>query len=215
MPGLEQPAGLLEQPLSAAGVDVDHDIAHRQDGGQPVQGADTRLREHRLTVRDGRLECQVEREDVDPRLAEQAEPRPAAWASISSSTRSTGGAAQRGRRVSAWYRAAAMLISGSRPLAEAVTRSTGTGAVLPGSAARSASIRPLTASASAGFNGPWFEPLEALALFGYRRRRRRSAPEVLRIAEGLADQQRADGLAVAHDEAAGRLVRERRLRRRR
>jgi hypothetical protein len=35
---------------------------------------------------------------------------------------------------------------GSRPLAEAVTRSTGTGAVLPGSAARRASTRPLTAS---------------------------------------------------------------------
>ena len=55
---------------------------------------------------------------------------------------------------------------GSRPLAEAVTRSTGTGAVLPGSAARSASMRPLTASTSAGFSGPWFEPLELPALYG-------------------------------------------------
>ncbi|MNT26036.1 hypothetical protein D3C72_1615880 [compost metagenome] len=55
-------------------------------------------------------------------------------------------------------------MSGSSPLAEAVTRSTGTGAVLPGSAARSASTRAFTASASAGFSGPWLEPPEALAL---------------------------------------------------
>ncbi len=53
---------------------------------------------------------------------------------------------------------------GSSPLADAVTRSTGTGAVLPGSAARSASMRALTASTSAGFSGPWFEPPEAAAL---------------------------------------------------
>ena len=46
-----------------------------------------------------------------------------------------------------------------------MTRSTGTGAVLPGSAARSASTRPLTASTSAGLVGPRFEPLELAALF--------------------------------------------------
>ena len=54
---------------------------------------------------------------------------------------------------------------GSRPLPEAVTRSTGTGAVLPGSAARSASTRALTAPWSAGFVGPRFEPDEAPALY--------------------------------------------------
>ena len=65
---------------------------------------------------------------------------------------------------SSWYRAAATLISGSRPLPEAVTRSTGIGAVLPGSAALRASMRPLTASTSAGLVGPWFEPLELAPL---------------------------------------------------
>ena len=48
--------------------------------------------------------------------------------------------------------------------ARAVTRSTGTGRVLPGSAARSAAMRSRTAVASAGFVGPWFEPLEAAPL---------------------------------------------------
>src|SRR6266850_2007389 len=60
-----------------------------------------------------------------------------------------------------------MLMSGSNPLAEAVTRSTGTGSVLAGSAAFNASTRALTASVSAGFSGPRFEPVEASALYGW------------------------------------------------
>src|ERR1700682_498171 len=63
-----------------------------------------------------------------------------------------------------WYSAAATLICGSRPLPEAVTRSTGTSAVLPGSASRSALIRSLTASANAGLRGPWFEPEDDIPL---------------------------------------------------
>src|SRR5947208_17107835 len=47
---------------------------------------------------------------------------------------------------------------GSSPLPDAVTRSTGTGAVLPGSAARIASTRPCTDFTSAGFVGLRFEP---------------------------------------------------------
>src|SRR5262249_23822447 len=53
-----------------------------------------------------------------------------------------------------------------RPLPEAVTRSTGAGAVLPGSAARSASTRPCTALIRSGLVGLRFEPEEAPALFG-------------------------------------------------
>ncbi len=45
-----------------------------------------------------------------------------------------------------WYSAAATLMCGSSPLPEAVTRSTGIGSVLPGSAALSASMRAWTAS---------------------------------------------------------------------
>src|SRR5664279_2900304 len=59
-----------------------------------------------------------------------------------------------------------MLISGSRPLADAVTRSAGTGAVLAGSASRSALIRSFTASASAGLRGPRFEPEDEAPLYG-------------------------------------------------
>src|SRR5258705_6712533 len=65
-----------------------------------------------------------------------------------------------------WYSAAATLMSGSRPLPDAVTRSTGTGALLSGSASRSALMRSFTASASAGLRGPWFEPDEAMPLYG-------------------------------------------------
>src|SRR5712691_11251069 len=54
---------------------------------------------------------------------------------------------------------------GSRPLAEAVTRSTGTGAVVPVSAARSASTRPCTALTRSGFVGLKFDPVDAPALY--------------------------------------------------
>src|SRR5882757_6336737 len=60
-----------------------------------------------------------------------------------------------------------MLISGSRPLADAVTRSTGTRRVLVGSAAFNASTRVMIASVNAGFSGPWLDPLEAVALYGW------------------------------------------------
>src|SRR5262245_34308638 len=53
---------------------------------------------------------------------------------------------------------------GSSPLPDAVTRSIGTGAVLPGSAACSASMRCLTASASALLVGPRFDPDDAALL---------------------------------------------------
>src|SRR5207245_2043793 len=55
---------------------------------------------------------------------------------------------------------------GSSPLPEAVTRSTGIGAALPGSAARRASTRPWTALARSGFVGPRFEPEDDAALSG-------------------------------------------------
>src|SRR5437016_3213445 len=55
---------------------------------------------------------------------------------------------------------------GSRPLAEAVTRSTGGAASLLASAARRAAIRALAASASAEFVGPRLEPVELAALYG-------------------------------------------------
>src|SRR6185312_11553732 len=67
----------------------------------------------------------------------------------------------------AWYCAAAGLIWGSRPLADAVTRSTGTAAVLPGSTACSAAMRCFTASVSAGLVGPRFEPDDDAALYGF------------------------------------------------
>ena len=62
------------------------------------------------------------------------------------------------------YNAAAGLISGSRPLPEAVTRSTGTGPVAVGSAARRAAMRVATASASAGLLGARLEAVLAAAL---------------------------------------------------
>ena len=46
-------------------------------------------------------------------------------------------------------------------LPDAVIRSTGTAALLSGSASRRALIRSLTASANAGLRGPWFEPADA------------------------------------------------------
>src|SRR5438445_9078305 len=65
-----------------------------------------------------------------------------------------------------WYCAAAGEICGSSPEPDAVTRSTGTGAALPGSAACNASMRCLTASVNALLVGPRFEPVDEAALFG-------------------------------------------------
>src|SRR5262252_3912212 len=55
---------------------------------------------------------------------------------------------------------------GSSPLPEAVTRSTGTGAVLPGSAARSASTRLWTALTRSGLVGLRLDPVDEAALYG-------------------------------------------------
>src|SRR5437879_13449439 len=57
-------------------------------------------------------------------------------------------------------------MSGSSPLADAGTRSTGTGAVLPGSAARSVATRSCTGCTRSGFVGLRFEPDEEPALSG-------------------------------------------------
>src|SRR5262249_20910862 len=62
-------------------------------------------------------------------------------------------------------RAAAGLSCGSRPLAEAVTRSAGIGAWLLGSAALSASTPAFTASTRAGLSGPRLEPEDAAPLY--------------------------------------------------
>src|SRR5439155_26078950 len=87
------------------------------------------------------------------------------WAAINDCTLSAASPRALATRA-AWYWAAAMLTWGSRPLPDAVTRSTGTGAVFPGSASRSALMRSFTASVSAGLSGPWFEPDDAIALYG-------------------------------------------------
>src|SRR6266487_92883 len=75
---------------------------------------------------------------------------------------------------------------GSRPLPDAVTRSTGTETALPGSAARSASTRPWTVLTRSALVGLRFEPEEEPAL----------------SAKGLADERRAHRLAILDDEAA-------------
>ena len=100
---------------------------------------------------------------------------------------------------------------GSSPLPEAVTRSTGTGAVLPGSAARSASMRPLTASVSAGFSGPWFEPLDALALLGIGPVADGRPQKYFGSLKFCPISDEPDRLAVAQDQAAGGLLGKRHL----
>src|SRR5436190_14973705 len=56
---------------------------------------------------------------------------------------------------------------GSRPLPEAVTRSTGGDAGCDGSAALRFATRSFTADSRAGLIGPRFEPLDAPALYPY------------------------------------------------
>ena len=63
------------------------------------------------------------------------------------------------------HSAAAGEIWGSRPLAEAVTKSSGIGAVLVGSLAFNLLTAACTFFASSGFRGPKLLPVEALASY--------------------------------------------------
>src|SRR5471030_1378035 len=116
-------------------------------------------------MRTFRVERQIERQNIHARFAEEAEIlRLPLRLDHAAHGRHLNVA--RGGDAARLVHRAATLISGSSPLADAVTRSTGTGASLPGSAAFSAAMRPLTASICAGLLGPKLEPLELLALFG-------------------------------------------------
>src|SRR5262245_20989176 len=89
--------------------------------------------------------------------------RPRVFSATSRRTRSSGrlrALAIRGT----WNKAASGEMSGSRPLAEVVTRSTGTGVF--GFSAFSFSTSSLTRSASALLVGPRLEPPEFAALYG-------------------------------------------------
>ena len=101
---------------------------------------------------------------------------------------------------------------GSRPLPDVVTRSTGMGASLPGSAFSEA-VNPL----SNGFHKIGIDRAEVRSarrtgVVGHRRRGRRAAPEVFWIGEVLPDQDRGHRPAVAIDQAAVGLAGEDRLR---
>ena len=63
-------------------------------------------------------------------------------------------------------------------------------------------MRALTASSSAGLSGPRFEPLEDAGVIGHGGGGGGPAPEVLRVGERLADEARADRLAISLDQAA-------------
>jgi len=114
-----------------------------------------------LPLRRGEIQC----EHVDARLAENSEK--CGLRCWRTPTRARCRWARRGllRREPTDTRRAT-LMCGSRPLAEAVTRSTGTVALLSGSASRNALIRSLTASASAGLRGPLVRAEDAAPLYG-------------------------------------------------
>src|SRR5665213_4433181 len=63
-----------------------------------------------------------------------------------------------------WKKAPSGEMSGSRPLPDVVTRSTGTAAA--GFSCFNASTSPLSRSASALLVGPRFDPIELTALYG-------------------------------------------------
>src|SRR6266404_1133601 len=91
---------------------------------------------------------------------------------------------------------------GSRPLPEAVTRSTGTAALLSGSAARRASTRSCTDLTSAGFVGLRFEPDDQAAVGLVREHELRDGRHDHRIDDagdhGESDQQHDGRAQMAH-----------------
>ena len=140
---------------------------------RPPTGATQRLRRRAV-------EREVQLEHVDARLAEDAERAARACsASTSARTVSTGMPRALATRAS-WYSAAATLMSGSSPLPDAVTRSTGT-------ARRVARIRVaqrldaiLDRVGERRIARPLVGAGRRAAVVGLRRGRRRPAPEVLR-----------------------------------
>ena len=166
------------------------------------------------------VERQVEFENVDALFAKDAEQRLVEF-DRRRAARSLSGSIWRALATrGTWKRAAAGVMSGSRPLAEVVTRSTGIG--VPGFSLASLAASPLTRSISAWLVGPRFEPPELSAACrardGFGRilrvglgRRRWPAVEIFVAGEVLADQTRADNLAVLLDQAAIRLMRKNEL----
>ncbi len=134
-----------------------------------------------------------------------------AWASISARTRSTGRPRRRAMRARLVARRgeADLGIEAARRRRHQVDRHRRGVAGVGGAQRLDA---PLDRIEQRRIRRPLVRAARAAAVVGHRRGRRGTAPEMLRIAEVLADQPRADGLAVALDQAAARLVRERRLR---
>ena len=181
-------------------------------GGARVAGAaGSAARRRRSGLQ--RVEREIQLEHVHPRLAEEAE-LPALGVLGDERAHLSPGRAPRAFATRAtWYSAAAGLMCGSSPLPEAVTRSTGTGAVLSGSASRSASTRALTASASAGLSGPWLEPRRRAGVVAASAPVAEARPQkYFGSPKGCPIRRGADHLAVALDQAAVRLPREDRLR---
>ncbi len=111
----------------------------------------------------------------------------------------------RAPRAVTWYSAAAGLMCGSRPLPEAVTRSTGTGAAASGSGGAERLDPGLDRLGQGGVRGPEVAPGGGLPRVGHRARRRGAAPEVarvVRVVERLAEQARSDHAAVLEHEAS-------------
>ena len=131
--------------------------------------------------------------------------RPSVAAATSARTASSGIPRVRATRA-IWYSAAAGEMCGSRPLAEAVTRSTGIGRCVfrVGRLQRGDSI------AHGGLEVRVCRRLIRARRYGaivrLRRRCRWSRPEILWAAERLSEQPRADDLAVVLDEAAAGLI---------
>ena len=99
-------------PRRSGGVEASRSVAHRARSfcQEPV-------------------EVEVDEQHVDPRLAEEAEERLLVWRAMTARTSASGVMPRAVATRVTWYSAAAGLMSGSRPEAEVVTRSTGIGRV--------------------------------------------------------------------------------------
>jgi hypothetical protein len=101
-----------------------------------------------------------------------------------------------------WWSAAAGEMCGSRPLPDAVTRSTGTGARARGTRLAQRRHAVATASCSAGLDGPQVGARGGRAVVGERRRSPRDAPRSSAGPRRAGRPARADRPAVRADEAA-------------
>ena len=156
-----------------------------------------------------RIECQIQLQHVDARLADA---RPATYPRVCAAINASHARAAAGRarapRAPPGTRAAATLMCGIEPAGGGRDQVDRHGRAVAGIGRAQRRDARLDRIGQRRIERPEVGAAGGRAVVRLRRGRRRAAPEVLRVAEVLADERRADGRAVAQRSGCRRPARE-------